>query len=87
MSNAGTLLKIFNSLQIHLIHLTKSGVMLFEFYQCIFQQISERHNRGRQLAMPDGAAIAAASMAVEMQRINVVSHNLANTLTPAYKRM
>lgn len=37
--------------------------------------------------MPDGAAIAAASMAVEMQRINVVSHNLANTLTPAYKRL
>jgi len=37
--------------------------------------------------MPDGAAIAAASMAVEMQRINLVSHNLANTLTPAYKRL
>ena len=37
--------------------------------------------------MPDGAALAAASMAVEMQRINVVSHNLANTLTPAYKRL
>lgn len=37
--------------------------------------------------MPDGAAIAAASMAVEMQRINLVSHNLANSLTPAYKRL
>lgn len=37
--------------------------------------------------MPDGAAIAAASMAAEMQRINLVSHNLANSLTPAYKRL
>ena len=37
--------------------------------------------------MPDGAAIAAASMAAEMQRINLVSHNIANSLTPAYKRL
>lgn len=37
--------------------------------------------------MPDGAAVAAANMAVEMQRINLISHNLANILTPGYKRI
>jgi len=61
--------------------------MCLELYQGILQKVSERCDLGGQLAMPDGAAIAAASMAVEMQRINVVSHNLANTLTPAYKRI
>jgi flagellar basal-body rod protein FlgF len=37
--------------------------------------------------MADGAAIAAAGMSSDIQRINIISHNLANTLTPAYKRM
>lgn len=37
--------------------------------------------------MADGAAIAAASMSGDIQRINIISHNLANALTPAYKRM
>ena len=37
--------------------------------------------------MSDGAAIAAAGMSREIQRINIISHNLANALTPAYKRM
>lgn len=36
--------------------------------------------------MPDGAAVAAAAMAAEMQKIGLISHNLANALTPGYKR-
>ena len=37
--------------------------------------------------MADGAAIAAAAMSSDIQRINIISQNLANALTPAYKRM
>ncbi len=37
--------------------------------------------------MADGASIAAASMSSDIQRINIISQNLANALTPAYKRM
>ena len=37
--------------------------------------------------MADGAAIVAAGMHSDIQRINIISHNLANALTPAYKRM
>lgn len=37
--------------------------------------------------MSDGAAIAAAGMSRDIQRINIISQNLANALTPAYKRM
>jgi flagellar basal-body rod protein FlgF len=36
--------------------------------------------------MADGASIAAAAMSGDIQRINIISHNLANALTPAYKR-
>ena len=36
--------------------------------------------------MADGAAIAAAAMQQDLQRMNIISHNLANALTPAYKR-
>lgn len=67
-------------------YLTKIGLIRLVFYQETFakcQNVVTVEN----LAMPDGAAVAAASMAVEMQRINLVSHNLANALTPAYKRI
>ncbi|RYF59743.1 MAG: SusD/RagB family nutrient-binding outer membrane lipoprotein, partial [Cytophagaceae bacterium] len=39
-----------------------------------------------KLSLP-GAAIAAAGMHSDIQRINIISHNLANALTPAYKRI
>lgn len=37
--------------------------------------------------MADGAAVAAASMQSDVQRINIISQNLSNVLTPGYKRM
>lgn len=36
--------------------------------------------------MADGAAITAAAMQQDVQRMNIISHNLANALTPAHKR-
>ncbi|MBK4735688.1 flagellar hook-basal body protein [Noviherbaspirillum pedocola] len=36
--------------------------------------------------MPDGAAIAAASMSLDSERIRIISQNLANMATPGYKR-
>lgn len=36
--------------------------------------------------MSDGMTIAAASMQNDMQRLNILSQNIANALTPAYKR-
>lgn len=36
--------------------------------------------------MPDGYSIAALSMMNDMQRLNSISQNLTNVLTPAYKR-
>ncbi len=37
--------------------------------------------------MADGAAIAVAGMQSDIQRINIISQNLSNVLTPGYKRM
>ena len=37
--------------------------------------------------MADAAAIAAAGMHSDIQRINIISQNLSNVLTPGYKRM
>jgi flagellar basal-body rod protein FlgF len=37
--------------------------------------------------MADGAAIAVAGMHSDIQRINIISQNLSNVLTPGYKRM
>ena len=37
--------------------------------------------------MADGAAIAAAGMQSDVQRVNIISQNLSNVLTPGYKRM
>lgn len=37
--------------------------------------------------MADGAAVAVASMQSDIQRINIISQNLSNVLTPGYKRM
>ncbi|WP_151448623.1 flagellar hook-basal body protein [Lacisediminimonas profundi] len=36
--------------------------------------------------MPDGASIAAASMHADAARVDILSQNLANLLTPGYKR-
>jgi flagellar basal-body rod protein FlgG len=36
--------------------------------------------------MPDGAAIAAASMSLDAERVRIISQNFANMLTPGYKR-
>jgi flagellar basal-body rod protein FlgF len=37
--------------------------------------------------MADGAVIAAAGMQNDIQRVNIISQNLSNVLTPGYKRM
>jgi flagellar basal-body rod protein FlgG len=36
--------------------------------------------------MPDGAAIAAASMSLDAERVRIISQNVANATTPGYKR-
>lgn len=44
-------------------------------------------SNNREWRMADGAAVAVAGMHSDIQRINIIGHNLANALTPAYKRM
>jgi flagellar basal-body rod protein FlgF len=51
------------------------------------QEIANKSlNSEQENSMPDGASIAAASMRAESARLDSVSANLANMLTPGYKR-